>query len=135
MADKKSERELLQMVQNFDVDRQVAIRNAEKQYDIWRSQGHPEWAFQWSKYHQTIVDPTVTNWQEVKVPNNSHDGNFWKKDYKRPARYQNGMTTSPPDDLAERIAQEYREQQKKPEQRRNERNSYLMARLREAQTV
>lgn len=137
MAEKKesTERELVKAVQKFPVERQIAIRQADKQYNIWRSEGRQDWAVQWKKYFYFLCDPRNRDWHAMEAPRNDHNENFWKSEYRRPSRYQGLNCSSAPNDLASRLESEYYEQSKTKEQRRNEHNSYLMARLQKIEAM
>ena len=62
----------------FTEGRQIAIRNADVQYNNWRSWGRQDWALLWADYSQTISDPKLSNdaWMSVRVPNNTRNVNL-----------------------------------------------------------
>ena len=81
----------------FSIDRQVAFREAEKQYNNWRSGGQQSWARQWKNYVDALCyrDTTNDNWRKIPVPVNYEEDKFVKtykdgtlKTYNRASRLQ-----------------------------------------------
>lgn len=82
----------------FSEQRAIAVREAEKQYNNWRTWGQQLWAKQWLNYHDALCDRETTNrnWKQIPVPMNHEEDKFLDRDkngalkpYKRASRLQN----------------------------------------------
>ena len=82
----------------FSEQRAIAFREAEKQYNNWRTWGQPKWAMQWKNYQDALCDRETNNrnWKQIPVPMNYEADKFVKTDrngvlkpYTRASRLQN----------------------------------------------